>query len=91
MKAKTPLKFLLKPKSKNHETLERLKRWNKLIDKWDCMVYIWSGEHQAYWRPESRGYTMYADQAGSWHIKEAFKMTKHCCPAKQIKFIKHEL
>lgn len=32
---------------------------------------IWSNEHRAWWRPNSRGYTMLAKNAGVYTFKEA--------------------
>jgi hypothetical protein len=32
---------------------------------------IWSNEHQAWWRPKSRGYTRWIEDAGRYDAKEA--------------------
>ena len=34
-------------------------------------VRIWSHEHNAYWRPNSRGYTTDGRQAGEYELSEA--------------------
>ena len=47
--------------------------------------YIYSGEHNAYWRPKSRGYTTRLEEAGRYSLNEAKLATDHCCPKKKIK------
>jgi hypothetical protein len=47
--------------------------------------YIYSGEHNAYWRPESRGYTTKLEEAGRYTLSEAHRKTNHCGPEKHIK------
>lgn len=47
-------------------------------------VRIWSREHLAWWRPEGKGYTGDADQAGLYDFADAYDTTKHCGPEKQI-------
>lgn len=49
-------------------------------------VLIWSGEHGAYWRPNSCGYTTLPAEAGRWTLAEAYFQTKHCGPEKSISF-----
>lgn len=41
------------------------------------MYLIWSNEHQAWWRPNSRGYTLYVDRAGRYSWEDAFKIASH--------------
>ena len=48
---------------------------------------IWSGEHQAYWRPDSCGYTTIRAAAGRYTFDEAWKATSHAGPEKKIEFI----
>ena len=38
------------------------------------MYLIWSNEHQAWWRPNSRGYTIHVDAAGRYEREEAIKI-----------------
>jgi hypothetical protein len=47
-------------------------------------VRIWSGEHNAYWRPNSRGYTVRAAAAWLLPRAEAVRRTSHCGPEKMI-------
>jgi hypothetical protein len=49
-------------------------------------VYIWSGEHNAYWRPNSSGYTVRIGAVGVYSGEEAFQKTSHCDPSKMIEF-----
>ena len=51
------------------------------------LVYIYSGEHHAYWRPKAQGYTSNLNEAGVWLFPEAFAITKHCGPEKRIEFL----
>jgi len=52
------------------------------------MVHIWSNEHNAWWRPKSRGYTNYRSLAGEYTLAEA---TEICNSAnKHIDFDSHE-
>lgn len=53
-----------------------------------CMrtVRIWSGEHGAYWRSDSRGYTLDRFDAGYYVFHDAFNRTRHCGPEKRIAF-----
>ncbi len=48
------------------------------------IVRIWSKEHQAYWRPESHGYTTETHDAGRYEAEDALARTEHCGPEKQI-------
>lgn len=50
------------------------------------LVYIWSDQHKAYWRPKAQGYTAREVEAGVWPRQEAVAMTKHCGPEKKIGF-----
>ena len=47
--------------------------------------YIYSGEHNAYWRAECSGYTTSIDHIGRYTLNEAKQVTDHCGPEKQIK------
>lgn len=38
------------------------------MDDW---YLIWSNEHRAWWRPNSRGYTLDVDKAGRYSRKDA--------------------
>lgn len=49
-------------------------------------VRIWSGEHGAYWRAESSGYTSDSLSAGVYEFDEAWRRTRHCGPEKRIAF-----
>ena len=48
---------------------------------------IWSGEHNAYWRPDSSGYTTFRSKAGRYTFGEAWKVTSHAGPEKKIQFV----
>ena len=48
---------------------------------------IWSGEHNAYWRPDSSGYTTFRSKAGRYTFGEAWKATSHAGPEKKIQFV----
>jgi hypothetical protein len=50
------------------------------------IVLIWSGEHQAWWKPNGNGYTDDRDSAGRWWYTQAVVATKHCGPEKKISF-----
>lgn len=50
----------------------------------DELVWIWSDEHQAYWRPDAAGYTRRASAAGIYTRAEAERLTGHCGPEKRI-------
>lgn len=50
----------------------------------DDLVWIWSDEHDAYWRPEGAGYTRRAGAAGVFTYREAKSLTSHCGPEKRI-------
>lgn len=47
--------------------------------------YIYSGEHNAYWRPGYRGYTTKLSEAGRYSLNDAKSATDHCGPEKKIK------
>lgn len=49
-------------------------------------VRVYSNEHFMYWRPAAAGYTPDGLEAGVWQFEDAFRMTKHCSPQKQIEF-----
>lgn len=53
----------------------------------DAEVYIWSGEHEAYWREGRYGYTEDLSEAQRTSLAEAFGMTSDFGPEKQIEFL----
>lgn len=82
------LKRRLRKQRKGTETLERLKRWPSLLQKFkDCEVWIYSDEHNLYWRPSGGGYTAAITHAGTYSIEDAFARTRHAGPEKGIRFI----
>lgn len=48
------------------------------------LVFIWSEEHRAYWRPDGCGYTNRISQAGVYTRDDAEARTGHCGPEKRI-------
>lgn len=75
---KKPLTRLTLKKFKRYPTLGRFLKHD--------YVRIWSGEHQAWWRPGGHGYVAEALYAGIWVFYEAVKQTHHCGPEKEIEF-----
>lgn len=51
------------------------------------LVRIWSGEWDAWWRPEGAGYTLDALEAGVWTREEAERKTSHCGAEKKIRLV----
>lgn len=51
----------------------------------DKQVFIWSGEHGAYWGPNRAGYYD-RDRAGIYSFREAYACTAHCGPEKKIAY-----
>lgn len=51
------------------------------------LVYIYSGEHHAWWRVDGIGYTDDQSQAGIWEFEDAYRTTEHCGPEKRILFV----
>ncbi len=49
-------------------------------------VYIWSGEHGAWWRPECSGYTDAICAAGVYTMEYAWAKTRHCGREKKITY-----
>lgn len=47
-------------------------------------VFIWSGEHGAYWRENGCGYTTQRSAAGRYSRADAEARTSHCGPEKRI-------
>lgn len=43
----------------------------------DDNYLIWSNEHHAWWRPESRGYTLDVDGAGRYTREETISICAH--------------
>ena len=52
------------------------------------LVFIWSHEHNAYWRAEGKGYTvrMTGGGPGVFDFNNAFERTRHCGPEKGVEF-----
>jgi len=50
----------------------------------DKMVYIYTGQWRALWRPNSNGYTDDKSQAGIYSLREAHEASGHCGPEKKI-------
>ena len=73
-------------KYSDRETLERIKRWPKLKNRF-TLVKIYSNEHKAFWRGKGNGYTLKPEESDTWTCEEAFKRTQHCGPEKQIQFV----
>jgi len=67
-------------------TLTHLKRFPLGITRFHY-VWIWTGEHNAWWRPEGSGYTTDIRQAGVYQAQDAFDRVKHCGPEKKIKLV----
>ncbi len=65
-------------------TLEEVKENPELIT--DDFVFIYSNEHNLFWRNKGCGYTNNIEQAGMYSFKDAFDITKHCGVEKQIRF-----
>lgn len=47
---------------------------------------IWSGEHNAWWRPGSAGYTTDRMAAGVYTRAQFNRITSHCGPEKALAF-----
>jgi hypothetical protein len=87
MKFRTPISRLKKRKD-GSETVERLKRWPSLAEKFKGkFVYIVSAQWGAYWRQNGSGYTDEKQNAGLYSIEDALRHTRHCGPEKRIVFI----
>lgn len=50
------------------------------------LVVIWSGEHQAYWRPRAAGYTTGLAAAGVFTLAEARRRAEHAGPEKRLEY-----
>lgn len=50
----------------------------------DDRVYIWSGEHRAWWNEWGAGYVTNQSKAGIWPRSKAEQMTSICGPEKKI-------
>jgi hypothetical protein len=55
--------------------------FNKLSDR---LVRIYSCQHQMFWRPERRGYTRHANDAGVYFFSDALDASGHCGNEKGI-------
>jgi len=53
----------------------------------NTMVMIWSGEHQAWWRPNYCGYTIYREAAGIYNYQAAARATSLSGPEKKIMLV----
>jgi hypothetical protein len=53
----------------------------------DQKVYIWSGEHQSYWRENAGGYTQSKYFAGIYTAKQAYNLCHHCGSEKELSLI----
>lgn len=49
-------------------------------------VYIYSGQHKAYWRANAQGYCLFKSEAGVYSFEDALNLTMHCGNEKQIFF-----
>lgn len=58
----------------------RLKKWQ------DKHVLIYSGEHRAWWRPNSQGYTVFSNEAGVYTFQDALFLALGCDASKKLKF-----
>lgn len=71
-------------------TLEELKDkdnapiFNALLVQQATQCRIWSNEHRSYWRAGGFGYCSSALHAGVFALEDAYKMTSHCDPDKEI-------
>ena len=89
MKYRQYTKWSLRKQPEGSETLERLKRWPSLRNKWvGQKVRIWSSEHNLYWNANCCGYTFDGLKAGIYDFEEAFKATFGCGYDKKIEFRK---
>ncbi len=85
---KQPFNRLRRPKSLRKETLERMKAYPGLRKKWsDQWVFIWSAEHNAFWRSNCCGYTTNQSDAGIYLFSKAYENTSHCDFSKRIEFV----
>lgn len=50
------------------------------------LVRIYSYQHNAYWRPDGKGYVTDGLAAGVFLLGAAYDLTKHCGPEKRITF-----
>lgn len=70
------------------ETFKAIVPGERLPEGWSYATkcLIWSGEHQAYWRPTGQGYTEDIAKAGVYTYGSAWDSTQHCGPEKKISF-----
>ena len=66
-------------------SLEQVKAGNNVLA--GKQVWIWSGEHHAWWRENRCGYVDEIRGAGVYDFAEAFRATSHCGPEKKIRYI----
>lgn len=73
------------------QRLDRLRRLSpEAVDDFMRMhgsrsVLIYSMEHHAYWHRSGCGYTRW-ETAGEFTLREAWRMTSHCGPEKEIHY-----
>ena len=68
-------------------SLDWLKKHSKSRKRFSAAkVWIYSAEHNAWWRPNSRGYTSNKEIAGVYDLTDAYSATSHCGPEKKIFF-----
>jgi len=77
----------MKPKIGGFVSLEKLKRYPSMKQKWlGLKVRIWSGEWRMWWRPEGNGYTEIEADAWITRFENAWDNASHAGPEKQIEF-----
>jgi len=59
---------------------------NMVADNKGKNVYIWSGEHNAYWREKGAGYTTKIHDVGIYDIEDAWSRVYHVGIEKRISF-----
>jgi len=47
-------------------------------------VHIWSGEREAWWRPDAKGYTGDIGEAGVYSLKEGAEIIADADPEKEL-------
>ncbi len=81
------MKYSMFKRYTDRETLERIKRWPSLVNRF-LRVRIYSAQWGAYWRGSGQGYTEDSQASDIIEIEEAFKKTRHCGPEKRIQFVR---
>jgi hypothetical protein len=70
----------------DRETLERIKRWPNLLNRFK-LVRIYSAQWGAYWLGAGQGYTDDKEKSQVLPCAEAVRRTVHCGPEKRIQFV----